>query len=137
MDQTTKADLSTARVSLCFERFYACSGPDRKPDKLTPKLLQVIEIVKLALLKSSCFTGKHNDSIASRRLTRLSRNAASPPARPAEYLLYTSKGTKWIRAERLFILLLPQKPLSSPWWYTQFGRTQRKLTRSEERRVGK
>src|ERR1035438_10249281 len=58
MDQTTKADLSTARVSLCFERFYACSGPDRKPDKLTPKLLQVIEIVKLALLKSSCFTGK-------------------------------------------------------------------------------
>jgi hypothetical protein len=56
-DQTTKADLSTARVSLCFERFYACSGPDRKPDKYTPKLLQIIEIVKLALLKSSCFTG--------------------------------------------------------------------------------
>ena len=41
------------RVSLCFERFYACSGPDRKLDKLTPRLLQVVEIVTLGLLKSS------------------------------------------------------------------------------------
>ena len=83
MDQTTKADLSTARVSLCFERFYACSGPDRKPDKLTPKLLQVIEIVKLALLKSSCFTGKHGEqrSVEARdrhKLIKASNRLAAP-----------------------------------------------------------
>jgi hypothetical protein len=48
----------TARGSFCFERFFSCSGPDTKPDKLTPKLLQIIEIVKLVLLKSSCFTGR-------------------------------------------------------------------------------
>jgi hypothetical protein len=28
-----------ARVSLCFESFFSCSCPDRKPDKSTPKLL--------------------------------------------------------------------------------------------------
>jgi hypothetical protein len=28
-----------ARVKPCFESFFSCSCPDRKPDKLTPTLL--------------------------------------------------------------------------------------------------